>query len=175
MNGGSTDPAHTGWFELQDFNFNLANSSNPQSPGGFGSGNDTFSDQPVTTLSEAGLTALLAQEAAGKTLAGVRVEGVDALGNADYDLNLATVLITKVDDKDSAGLGISFDYNKVSLVTQGEDFKNAPVQTGSFGWDVVANKSISPLSLSLTAGTAATHYHRHRIFSGDQRDCGRLH
>jgi type VI protein secretion system component Hcp len=30
VNGGSTDPAHKGWFELKDFNFNLANSTNPQ-------------------------------------------------------------------------------------------------------------------------------------------------
>jgi type VI protein secretion system component Hcp len=156
VNGGSTDPAHKGWFELKDFNFNLANSTDPQtSGGGAGAGLNTFSDLSVSTLSEAGLTALLAQQAIGKGLAGVRVEGVDSLGNAVYDLNLATVHVTKIDDKDSAGFGNSFDYDKISLVTKGENSKQTPVQTGAFGWDVAQNTSISSFTVNISAGAAA--------------------
>jgi hypothetical protein len=97
------------------------------------------------------LTALLAQEATGKSLAGVRVEGVDSLGNAVYDLNLAAVHVTKIDDKDSAGFGISFDYNKISLVTKGENSKSGqPVQTGAFGWDVAQNVSIGSFTVNIS-------------------------
>jgi hypothetical protein len=101
------------------------------------------------TESEAGLTALLAKEAPGSKLAGVRVEGVDGSGNAVYDLNLATVLINKIDDKNSAGFGISFDYSKISLVTKGEKIDGSPVQTGAFGWDVAANKSIGSFTVNI--------------------------
>ena len=74
----------------------------------------------------------------------MRIEGVDSLDRAVYDLDLATVHVTKIEDKDSAGFGISFDYGKISLVTKGENSEQLPAQTGAFGWNV-ASKQVNQL------------------------------
>ena len=176
MNGGSTDPQHKGWFELKDFNFNLANSTDPQGIGGGGAGKSTFGDVSATTLSEAGLTALLALEATGKSLDGVRIEGVDSLDRAVYDLDLATVHVTKIEDKDSAGFGISFDYDQISLVTKGENSKQSAGADRCVRLERRAkNKSIGAFTVNISAGYSVGHCHqRDRIFSGDRRDRGRL-
>ena len=67
----------------------------------------------------------------------------------------ATVHVTKIEDKDSAGFGISFDYDQISLVTKGENSKQSPVQTGAFGWNVVQNKSIGAFTVNISADTAS--------------------
>jgi len=146
VNGGSTDKGHAGWFALKDFNIDLGNSGDAQIGGGGGSGKGIFGNLSVTTANETGLAALLARESKGTHLKGVRVEGVNATGQAVYDLNLAQVDVLKVGDTEADGFGITFDYGKISLVTKGTDSKGSLTQTGSFGWDVQENISVNPSS-----------------------------
>jgi len=129
MDGGSVSKGHVGWFKVQDFSIDLSNSTNPQQLGG-GGGKDIFNDLSLSTGSDTGLVSLLEQEASGKLLTGVRLEGVNANGQAVYDLNLADVFVNEVQDFDGAGFDVSFDYKQVSLVTKGNESSGALVQTG---------------------------------------------
>ena len=151
LNGDVTDKTHAGWFDLSSFNINLANTTNPlQVAGG---GKDVFSPLSIVTTNQTAINALLQHEADGKALDGLRIEGVDANGNAVYDLNLASAQIASVSDL-SIGLGVSFDYKEVSLVTRGENGSGTLVQTGSFGWDLATNQAIDPKSMpSISVGT----------------------
>jgi len=130
LNGDALDKGHTGWFNLSGFNINLANTSDPLQPGT--GGKDVFSALSVTTGGQTDLTALLQLEAEGKGVTGLRVEGVDSTGQAVYDLNLADVLITGVNDQNDGSLGLSFDYKEVSLVTKGQDPSGGGAGTDRF-------------------------------------------
>jgi len=146
VNGGSTDSSHAGWFALRNFSINEDNPSIPGT-GPFGGQPASFSDLSVAFGSETGLTALLDDEAGQTALKGLRIEGVDANGQAVYDLNLAQVSVTGVDDAASSGFGVSFGYQDISLVTQGQDNSGQLVQTGSFGWDTLTNKPFDPANM----------------------------
>jgi len=142
LNGGVLDKTHAGWFTLNAFSLGVTNTGTAAT-----SGKDVFSNLQVNTGNDTGLTALLQDEAEGKHLTGVRIEGVDANGHAVYDLNIADVLLTGVTAQNSPGLDISFDYNKISLVTDGTGPFGNLVQTGSFGWDIATSQAIDPATM----------------------------
>jgi type VI protein secretion system component Hcp len=156
LNGGSQDKTHTGWFEIQGSSIiDLSNTS--------GTGKGTFGDLSVTLAGNSGLRALLANEAPGAHLKGVKLEGVSAGGVPVYDLELTTVVVNSIDNAGGTGSGtqVSFGYQDVGLVTSSPDGST----TGSFGWDTLANKAIDPAAMAtLNVGTtnsttAADHYY----------------
>src|SRR5581483_1956334 len=116
IGGGSTNAAHRDWFALNSFSFGTVNPTT-----GPGAGTPRFTDIAATTSGNTSLTELLAQEANGTHLRGVRIEGVDANGHAVYDLNLADVLIQQVDQSSRPGLSLDFNYRDISIVTRGQD------------------------------------------------------
>jgi hypothetical protein len=90
---------------------------------------------------------LLTDSGPGTLLKGVRIEGVTADGTAVYDLEVANVKIATIVDTSIPGYTIDFNYGRIGLVTDSETTTGKVTQTGTFGWDVLANKSIDPNSL----------------------------
>ena len=83
----------------------------------------------------------------------MHIEGFTAGGrNATkvYDLSLADVTVSDVAVTHAAGsesleYGLSLDYGKIALVTNGIDGSGNPVKNGEFGYDVT-NTRRSPRS-----------------------------
>jgi type VI protein secretion system component Hcp len=100
INGGSTDKDHVGWFEIDSFEFDVSNTAGTGSGGG--AGKAVFSPLEVALSLDPGLAGLLASVATGKHVKTVQLEGVTANGDTVYDLRLADVLVSKVDEGDGA-------------------------------------------------------------------------
>jgi type VI protein secretion system component Hcp len=147
FNGGSLDKNHQGWFAISSFEIDANNSSNIQG-GPSGGGHPAFGALSVTTERDGtGLPGLLTDSGPGTLLKGVRIEGVTADGTAVYDLEVANVKIATIVDTSIPGYTIDFNYGRIGLVTDSETTTGKVTQTGTFGWDVLANKSIDPNSL----------------------------
>ena len=77
-----------------------------------------FSPLTLRLNSNTGLAPLLALAATGQHLNGATLVGVTAgLQDKVYQLDLADVLVTKVEDNAAAGLTLSLDYGKIELDT----------------------------------------------------------
>ena len=131
-----------GWFEVSNFNIDLdgAFSGVPGSPIGQ-PGKPGFSPLTLTLDSNTGLASLLALAATGQHLNGATLVGVTAGAQQDkvYQLDLADVLVTKVEDDAAAGLTLSLDYGKIELDTFTQNGTGGVVPEGQFGFDRPAN------------------------------------
>jgi type VI protein secretion system component Hcp len=145
VNGGSTDAQHKGWFEITGVDLDLEK---------LAAGGANFSPLIVTPKNEAGLADVMALLATGELVKGVRIEGVTggATPAKVYDLTLADVAVTKVDDGESDGYSLSLDYGKIALVTKGIDAAGQQTTNGEFGYDAVNNTEIAPFTLALNPG-----------------------
>jgi hypothetical protein len=90
---------------------------------------------------------LLTKSAPGTHLTGVKIEGVTADGTAVYDLEVANVVISSIADLSFPAYVVNFNYSQIGLVTDSETAPGKVTPTGTFGWDVADNKSISAASL----------------------------
>ena len=167
LNGGSTDAAHAGWFEI----------SSLQLGAGVGVTNGTpslpsFSELVVTLT---GISpALLAELATGTGLGSIQVHGVNTAGNVVYDLRLGEVLVTG--DAFSAGgdtpsSSLSFNYERIGLTTP----------TSSFGYDIPNDLAIDPATIpspvlgatdSLESGGVTQYYLLINGLNGGSTDTG---
>ena len=141
LNGGSTDSAHKGWFEVSNLAFDLKNTSPLGKP--------NFSPLNVGLLQEAGLADVMDLAATNKLVKGVRIEGFTggATPAEVYELTLADVLVSKVADGKGSGYSLSLDYGKIALTTKTQ----AGTQATQFTYDVATNTpAFNPSSLALT-------------------------
>ncbi|MEO6839708.1 MAG: Hint domain-containing protein, partial [Bradyrhizobium sp.] len=153
FNGGSVDKGHTGWFSISSFNIDASSNANVQINGG--GGRAAFGDLSVTIQGDIGLPGLLKDSASDTILKGVKIEGVTASDAAVYDLEVANVVINKIDDTQAPSYTIDFNYSQIGLITDSQSNTGQVTPTGSSGWDIVENKSISATSLpTLQVGTA---------------------
>jgi type VI protein secretion system component Hcp len=140
IKGDSLDSNHKGWFEVGNFNIDLDNvfAGAPGGPGG--PGKPDFSPLTLTLDSNTGLAPVLELVATGNHLNGATLVGVTA-GEQDkvYQLDLADVLVTKVEDDAAAGLTLSLDYGKIELDTFAQNAAGLVVPEGQFGFDLTAN------------------------------------
>ena len=121
VKGDSLDSKYAGWFEVSGFDIDLENlgSSATSAGGGTGTGKAVFSPLTLTLDSNTGLAPLLTMAASGQHLKGATLVGVTAGAEHDkvYQLDLADLLVTKVEDDAGAGLTLSLDYSKIELET----------------------------------------------------------
>jgi type VI secretion system secreted protein Hcp len=156
IDGGSTDEAHQGWFEIDGYGFEVASQSSGPTGGGGGAGRVEFSPLTVTLSLEEGLTDLLANAATGRHLRGIEIEGVTT-GEAPqttYELTLDDVTVAAVQDGGGTDDLLVFDYARIGIVTHAQQPDGSTVVSGSFGFDRTTNAVIAPPSLpDLSPGT----------------------
>lgn len=130
VDGDSTDPGRTAWFEL----------SSVQLGAGVAVQNGVAQDVSFSelTVSLAGLSPqLFAELATGDGIGLVRVEGVNTRGEVVYDLRLADVVLTGnsfSSGGNTPSTALLFNYGQIGLVTA----------TSSFGYDLTTDTAIDP-------------------------------
>ena len=92
--------------------------------------------------------------ATGGHLNGATLVGVTAGAQAKvYQLDLADVLVTKVEDDAGAGLTLSLDYLKIELETFTQNGTSGTVPEGQFGFDRTVNTGGITVPSALPGGT----------------------
>jgi hypothetical protein len=130
LNGGSTDAAHVGWFDVSSYDIGALVAAVTQSK--------TF--LPLTvTLPSTGLTGLLADLAERNGITSVRLEGVTNSGQAVYDLTLGNVTVSNYADA-SGGGQLSFNYQQVALTTTAINPDGSLGASQNFSWDRAQNQ-----------------------------------
>ena len=125
----------------------------PGSPSGQ-PGKAAFSPLTLTLDSNTGLAPLLTMAATGGHLNGATLVGVTAGAQAKvYQLDLADVLVTKVEDDAGAGLTLSLDYLKIELETFTQNGTSGTVPEGQFGFDRTVNTGGITVPSALPSGT----------------------
>src|SRR5262249_24108733 len=151
LNGGSTDAAHAGWFEVSSYDVGALAAAM--------AGSATFSPLKVTFPST-GLTRLFADLANGTMIRSVRLEGVTSGLNpqALYDLTLGNVSVTDYPDA-ASGDKLSFSYQQVALTTKSQN-SNGSTSSQTFSWDLALNKADAsipaPVPSTVSGNTAPT-------------------
>jgi type VI protein secretion system component Hcp len=115
LNGGSTDAAHSGWFNVSSYDVGALVAAITTGGTGGSATPPTFSPLTVT-LPATGLTGALADLARGRHIQSIRLEGVTSSGQAVYDLTLGDVTVTGYDDT-AGGDKLTFSYQQVALTT----------------------------------------------------------
>jgi type VI protein secretion system component Hcp len=130
LNGGSTDAAHVGWFDVSSYDIGALIAAVTQSK--------TFSPLTVT-LPSTGLTGLFADLAEGTGITSLRLEGVTNTGEAAYDLTLGNVTVSNYTDGPGGGQ-VSFNYQQVALTTTEVKPDGSLGTSQSFSWDRTRNQ-----------------------------------
>ena len=133
LNGGSRELQHVGWFTVSSYDANALAAAM--------AGSATFSPLTVT-VTETGLTGVLADLANGTVIPSVRLEGIrssDPLnpnnGQAVYDLTLGNVTVSDYEEA-PGGATVSLSYQQVELTTTPP---NTSPQT--FSWNLATNSA----------------------------------
>ena len=157
INGGSTDEAHRGWFDIGGYNLDVNSAgAGPGATGGAGAGRTEFSPLTVSLSLDTGLAELLQRAATGTHLRGIQIEGVTegAAPQPVFDLTLGDVTVASVHEESGVNDSLVFDYGQIGLVTRSQTPNGTTETTGSFGFDLTSNRAIDPASLpSLSPGT----------------------
>jgi type VI protein secretion system component Hcp len=153
LNGGSLDAQHKGWFEIEGVDLDIEK---------LVAGSPDFATLHVTLPGDVELADVMRMAATGRQPAGGVIEGVRIEGFAGgglnrakvYDLTLADVGVTEVADSEGDGYGLSLEYSKIALVTNGIDATGTPTKNGEFGYDVTNHTEIAPFSLDLSPASS---------------------
>src|SRR5262249_25489369 len=105
-------------------------------------GSATFSPLTVT-VTETGLTGVLANLANGTVIPSVRLEGVRSSPSggtplAVYDLTLGNVTVSNYDDA-PGGATVSLSYQQVALTTTAINGNGSLGNSQTFSWDLTTN------------------------------------
>ena len=142
LDGDSTDANHVGWFDLNSFDLDLSRAISAAT--GAGTGVATFSPLVVNLNLDPALSGALADIAKGSQIKSIRIEGVTGSSEtAVYDLTLADVAVTQLQERNGGNDTLSFAYQRLGLVTQTQN------ANGSFS---------APTPGSGPASTPATKY-----------------
>ena len=140
-NGGVTDPAHGGWFDVVDFSMAAARGVLGNSGSGAQATGPELATITVALADSHALTVLLAGMASGTRLGGGVIEGTSNLGveKAVYDLSLGDVFISGIQANSSGGFNVEFTAGQFQVDTVPYDGKihnisawNAIKQDNSF-------------------------------------------
>jgi type VI protein secretion system component Hcp len=131
LDGGSTDAAHVGWFDVSSYDVGALVAAM--------TGSATF--LPLTVaFASTGLTGAFADLVQGTGIRSVRLEGVTNTGQAVYDLTLGNVSINSYDGT-QADSQLSLSYQQVELTTTAINSNGAPGSAQSFSWDLTQNRA----------------------------------
>lgn len=149
IDGGSTDEAHQGWFEIEGYDLEVTSSSSAPGGGGGGAGRVEFSPVTVVLSLEEGLPDLLATAATGQRLRGIEIEGVTEgeTPQVVYELTLEDVGVNTVQEGSGTFDLLVLDYARIGVVTHAQQPDGSTVVSGSFGFDRTTNAVIPPPSL----------------------------
>ena len=147
LNGGSTAAGHEGWFEISGFDFDIDTVLAAGTGSGAGTGKATFSPVTVQLSLDPDLAGALRDAATGHNIAAIKLEGVTGQGQAVYDLTLADVVVTQLHEGNGGNDSLSFDYQKLGLITRVQHADGSTAPGGSFGYDVARNQIIDPPTL----------------------------
>jgi glycosyltransferase involved in cell wall biosynthesis len=136
LNGGSTDAAHVGWFDVSSYGIEA---KDPVL-----AGRATFSPLSVT-LPPTGVTRVFADLAQLSNINSARLEGVTDSGQAVYDLTLGNVEVTKYSDA-ASGTQLGFSYQLLALTTTAINANGSLGNSQSFSWDVVQGAPGGPIA-----------------------------
>ena len=153
VDGGSSDPAHKGWFEVAGFFFDASAPWSATAASGGAGGQPTFGPLEVSLFPYSGLTELLRRTSDGTHLKGVRLQGVTTAGTAVYDLRLSDVVVQATHDSSFPGESLTLDYRTIELSTRGE-VGGVGVETSAFALDRVTNAPPVSPAPALAPGNA---------------------
>lgn len=151
LNGGSTDPAHLGWFELTRAQFGVSSAGTANRP--------DFQSITVSLDSDRGLGALFYNLASGRTLVGARIDGVDRAGQSVFDLRLAEVRLDNVQESDAGGYTFGLAFSRLQLVTDGGRGPEGLLPDHSFTWNLATRTSDIGTMPALAVGAALPSEH----------------
>lgn len=146
LNGGSTDPAHLGWFELTAAQFGIFSAGTANRP--------DFQAVTIGLDSDRGLGALFYHVASGRTLTGVRIDGVDSAGQSVFDLRLAEVRLDNVQESDAGGYTFGLAFSRLQLVTDGGRGPEGSLPDHTFTWNLGTRSSDIGTMPTLAVGAA---------------------
>ena len=148
LHGDATDAAHLGWFAVDDFLLDVSNAGSALDNAGKPSVGPLTIDLPLTGA----LTALLGEAAAASSITSIKLEGVNADGQAVYDLKLGGVTVQDVHDgSNNADDSLAFTFKQISLYTRAADGKAGP----GFALDVAAGSEGASIPDPRVAGNHA--------------------
>src|SRR5262249_7354387 len=147
LNGGSTDAHHAGWFEIDSFDFDINDLIATCT--GAGVGKVTFSPLTLQLSLNPALAGALRDAATGHDIGAIKLEGVTAQGQAVYDLTLVDASVTQLHEGNGGHDSLSFDYQKLGLITQVQQPNGSTAPGEIFGYDVAKNLLIDPDNLAV--------------------------
>jgi uncharacterized repeat protein (TIGR01451 family) len=142
VKGDSLDASHKGWFEVTNFDVDVHHLFSVVPGGPADPGKPIFSPLTLTLDSNSGLAPLLELAATAGHLNDATLVGVTAGPHQDevYQLDLADVQVTKVEDDAGAGPTLTLDYGKIELETFTQNATGGRAPEGQFGFDLAANR-----------------------------------
>ncbi|HEX6980612.1 MAG TPA: type VI secretion system tube protein Hcp [Alphaproteobacteria bacterium] len=164
IDGGSTDAAHVGWFDIDGYAFDVtATAASPGTGSGGSAGRTDFSPVTVDLTFDEGFAEILQSAATGRHLLGAKIEAVTEGESPQtiQELTFGDVIITAVHDESETDDGVSddslsFDYARIGVVTHDQAPDGSIEVSGSFGFDRASNSTIDPASLpDLSPATAS--------------------
>jgi VCBS repeat-containing protein len=116
---------------------------------GAGVGKVTFSPLTLQLSLDPALAGALRDAATGHDIGAIKLEGVTAQGQAVYDLTLVDASVTQLHEGNGGHDSLSFDYQKLGLITQVQQPNGSTAPGEIFGYDVAKNLLIDPTTLPL--------------------------
>lgn len=157
INGGSTDRAHAGWFDISGLDVHALS----QALSGPAAGRLAFDPVSLTLRTPDGIAGILAQMGAG-AFAGARIEGMSPDGHTVlYDLDLVHTTIAGASQDESGQTQLSLGFGAFKLTTVGLDAQGAARDTHTISWDTVNNDPtvVVPTLTPASGGTAIVPAH----------------
>lgn len=147
MRGNATDPAHAGWFALENFDLKILRDIVQSGSSLMGAASPTLDPVILNLASDPGLTALFSALLSTSPIRSMRIEGVSAAGQPVYRLDLGTAFVTQLNDQGDGGfqLGVTAEDVAVGVIQPNGSFStsvfdfNNNVAQGNFPVPVVGN------------------------------------
>lgn len=153
--GDSTAVGHVGAFAINGFDFNVSNPASIASGGsGAGAGKATFSPLTIDLDLATGLADLLRDDATGRHIDSLELQGVSFDGQTVYDLKLGDVFVTKVRDTTNGHDELQFTYQQISVTTTAQSTTGQLGDSSTMTWNLGSNSQAVSIKTPVVPNTA---------------------